>query len=77
MYKRQIWAYTVEIWDKDQAERYLRMLNIGFVDLTLNPTLGRSCDTVREGYRKFRVGRHVIFYRVIEQRIDVVRVLHQ
>ena len=53
------------------------MLNIGFVDLTLNPTLGRPCDTVREGYRKFRVGRHVIFYRVIEQRIDVVRVLHQ
>jgi len=53
------------------------MLNIGFVDLTLNPTLGRSCDAIREGHRKFRVGRHVIFYRVIEQRIDVVRVLHQ
>ena len=53
------------------------MLNMGFVDLTINPTLGRSCDAICEGYRKFRVGRHVIFYRVIDRGIDVVRVLHQ
>jgi len=72
-----IWNYTVETWDEDQAEHYLRMLNMAFLDLSLSPSLGRSCELIREGYRKFRVGRHVIFYRIEETSIEVVRVLHQ
>jgi toxin ParE1/3/4 len=65
------------MWDEDQAERYLRLLNVGFIDLTIQPDLGRSCDAIRLGYRVFRVGSHVIFYRVLNQRIEIVRVLHQ
>ena len=42
-----------------------------------DPRLGRPCDDIRAGYRKFRVGSHFVFYRVIEDGIDVVRVLHQ
>jgi toxin ParE1/3/4 len=72
-----IWDYTVRMWDEDQAERYLRLLNVGFIDLTIQPDLGRSCDAIRQGYRVFRVGSHVIFYRVINDNIEVVRVLHQ
>jgi toxin ParE1/3/4 len=73
----EIWDYTVRMWDEDQAERYLRLLNVGFIDLTIQPDLGRSCDAIRPGYRVFRVGSHVIFYRVLNQRIEIVRVLHQ
>ena len=74
---KEIWQYTVKMWDEDQAERYVRMLNIGFVDLAINPTLGGSCDALREGYRRLRIGRHVVFYRVIDTGIEIVRVLHQ
>jgi toxin ParE1/3/4 len=73
----EIWDYTVRMWDEDQAERYLRLLNVGFIDLTIHPHLGRSCDAIRQGYRVFRLGSHVIFYRVINDNIEVVRVLHQ
>jgi toxin ParE1/3/4 len=72
-----IWDYTVDTWDAQQAERYLRMLNRAFTDLAENPSLGRSADFIRRGYRRHLAGRHVVFYRVIDTGIDVVRVLHQ
>ena len=72
-----IWDYTVDTWDVEQAERYVRMINRAFGDLAKDSVLGRSCDVIREGYRKHLVGRHVIFYRVMDAGIDVVRVLHQ
>lgn len=72
-----IWNYTLETWGEDQAERYLRMINSGFSELAENPECGRECNDIREGYWKYRVGRHLIFYRQESYGVDVVRVLHQ
>lgn len=72
-----IWDYTIEMWGREQAERYVRMLDRTFSELVVNPNLGRSCDFIRQGYRKYRVGRHLVFYRTFEGDIEVVRVLHQ
>lgn len=73
----EIWDYTVEKWDEEQAERYLRLINRSFDELSKKPTLGRACDFIRAGYRKHLVGRHVVFYRTMGEGIDVVRILHQ
>ena len=74
-----IWDYTVDVWGEEQAERYLRLLNTGFEQIAEDPTRGRPCDDIREGYRRHRVGHHVIFYRPEEEAglVDVVRVLHE
>jgi toxin ParE1/3/4 len=72
-----IWNYTVDTWSEEQAERYIRMLHHGFESIACEPTRGCSCDEIREGYRKHRVGHHVIFYRSIEGGVDVVRILHE
>ncbi|WP_376699301.1 type II toxin-antitoxin system RelE/ParE family toxin [Burkholderia contaminans] len=37
---------------------------------------GRTC-IVRDGYFRYAVGSHVVFYRETEYTIDVIRVLHQ
>jgi toxin ParE1/3/4 len=73
----EIWHYTIKTWDEEQAECYLRLLNMGFIDLSIHPHLGRSCDKVRSGYRAFRVGSHMIFYRVTGEGIEIARILHQ
>ena len=73
----EIWDYTVETWGEEQAERYLRSINESFRKIADNPSLGRSCEGIREGYRKRGVGRHVIFYRTIDGGVDVVRILHE
>ena len=72
----KIWEYTVETWGEEQAERYVRLINESFRQIADNPSLGRSCDTIREGYRKRGIGRHVIFYRTNDGDIEVVRILH-
>jgi toxin ParE1/3/4 len=71
-----IWTYTARTWDVDQAERYLRRIAAAIDLVAENPTLGRNCDHIREGYRKHPVGAHVLFYRLIGGGIDVVRILH-
>ncbi|MBI3711574.1 MAG: type II toxin-antitoxin system RelE/ParE family toxin [Burkholderiales bacterium] len=43
-----------------------------------NPNLEVSCDTIREGYRKFPQGSHIIFYKSsAKSAILVVRILHK
>jgi toxin ParE1/3/4 len=75
---REIWDYTCERWDADQAERYLRELQSAIERAAGNPRIGRACDEIRPGYYKLAAGSHTLFYRVIaDEVIDVVRVLHQ
>jgi toxin ParE1/3/4 len=72
-----IWHYTARKWGIDQAERYLRRIAEAVALITETPTIGQNCDNVRDGYRKYPVGSHVLFYREINDGVDVVRVLHQ
>jgi len=71
-----IGRYTRKQWGKAQQSRYLTQLDNAFHDLADKPGLGRACDDIREGYFKYGVGKHVIFYRHTGKRIDIVRVLH-
>jgi toxin ParE1/3/4 len=72
-----IWEYTARRWGLDQAERYLRRIAEAAESIAEAPGRGRTCDHVREGYRKYPVGSHVLFYREMSDGVDVVRILHQ
>lgn len=74
----QIWDYSSERWDDDQAEECLREIQPAIQRVVSNPTIGRPCNDVRPGYRKHAVGSHTLYYRIgSDEVIDVVRVLHQ
>ena len=74
----QIWDYSCERWDDDQAEEYVREIQRAIQRIVDNPMIGRACDEVRPGYRKHAVGSHSLYYRsVIGGVINVVRILHQ
>jgi toxin ParE1/3/4 len=73
----QIWTYTAQRWDNEQADRYVRLLHQGIEVIARDPRRGRSCDNIRVGYRKYAVGSHVLFFRMLEGKVYVVRVLHQ
>lgn len=72
-----IWDYTANRWDDDQAEAYLRVIQAAIDAVAANPGLGRPCDEVRPGYRRHRAGSHLILYRKTSGAIDIVRVLHE
>jgi toxin ParE1/3/4 len=69
--------YTLRTWGKVQAARYLGELEDCCRRLADNPGLGRLCEEIRPGLRRFEVGRHVIFYWKRRGGIFVSRVLHR
>lgn len=74
----QIWDYTSERWSDDQAEACLRDIQRAVELLVDNPLLGRVCDEVRAGYRRYTAGSHLQFYRIAAgDTIEIVRVLHK
>jgi toxin ParE1/3/4 len=73
----EIWDYTVAHWGETQAEVYFRQIQRSLSRLAADPRLGRLCDAIRAGYRKYPVGSHVVFYRALPTFTEVVRILHQ
>lgn len=69
--------YTLEEWGAEQVQDYLRALDRRFAFLAERPGVGKSCDEVRAGYRRYPQGSHVVFYRAVEGGIEIVRVLHR
>ncbi|NBP51350.1 MAG: type II toxin-antitoxin system RelE/ParE family toxin, partial [Actinobacteria bacterium] len=47
-----------------------------FEELAAGDKAGRPVD-LRDGYFKYPVGAHLVFYRVSESELVIVRILHQ
>ena len=74
---KDIGRYTQNKWGRAQRDKYLAMLDGCFQDLADEPLKGRDCSDIREGYRKYSAGRHVIFYhQILTDTIEIVRILH-
>ena len=71
-----IWTYTVMKWGSEQASRYTDIMTTAFTELAQSPLTGPACDHVRPGYRRRRVERHMIYFRVTSYGIAVIRILH-
>ena len=72
-----IWDYTEEHWSTQQAEVYVREIQVGIERVAEDPRRGRDCSELREGYRNYAVGSHLVFYLTRPDGVDVIRILHQ
>lgn len=72
-----IWDYTVEKWGKKQAIIYTRQLQKHIELIAAKPLIAKDCSEIRRGYYKYPSGSHLLFFRLIDGGIDVVRILHQ
>jgi toxin ParE1/3/4 len=61
----EIWEYSVDRWDIDQANRYVLEIRRAIEVVASDPRRGRSCDEIRRGYRRFAAGSHVLFFRIV------------
>ena len=71
-----IWDYTAGRWGVDRADRYTDEIRDACDGLAEGSKQGRPVD-VREGYLKYSVGRHLVFFVWAADGITVIRVLHQ
>ncbi len=72
----EIWLYTFTKWSLEQADSYLAGFVAAFEALATGMKAGRPID-VRDGYFKYAIGSHFVFYRQSDSSLDIVRILHQ
>lgn len=72
-----IWDYTEAHWDAHQAEVYIGEIRAAVERVADDPRRGRRCDDIREGYRRYSIGSHLLFFVERSGGIDVIRILHQ
>jgi toxin ParE1/3/4 len=74
----QIWNYTLIKWSEDQADRYYYMLLENCKIISINPEIGKNYSTIAEDIFGLKAGRHLIFYRRInEKEVEIIRILHE
>ncbi|MBY8952563.1 type II toxin-antitoxin system RelE/ParE family toxin [Pseudomonas carnis] len=71
-----IWVYTVQRWNVEQAHRYIDIFTAAFSALAQSPRTFPACDYIRPGYRCSRIERHMVYFRVTDYGISIIRVLH-
>ena len=72
---REIWDYIGKE-NPTAADNLLESFHEKFEILVSMPEMGRQRDDVESGLRSFPVGRYLIFYNLLEDAIEIVRVLH-
>jgi toxin ParE1/3/4 len=73
---RSIARCTEREWGADQARRYRDALRGRLALLRERPRLGRPREELASGLRSLPCGRHVIFDKDAEERLEVLRILH-
>ena len=71
-----IFDYTFDEFGFNQAEKYLLEIEEIFQNLIINPQIGKKRDEIKQGLYSFPKDNHIIFYRILDNHIRIVRVLH-
>ncbi len=70
-----IWDYYFQIAGPATAEKLVREIAALIQSIEENLLIGRARDEVREGLRSLAASPHVVFYRVANEKPEIVRVL--
>lgn len=73
---RAILRYTRKVWGDRQRDIYARRLTGAIEELTRYPYMGEERDDIPAEMRAKPVEQHVIFYRVDDQAVTIIRLLH-
>ena len=75
---KSIYIYTQKRWGKDQRKIYAKQFDDALHMLADNPEIGKECDFIKPGYKKFPHVSHIIFYRAAsDEEIEIVRIIHK
>ncbi len=74
---KNIAAFTAREWGEARKKTYMAALGKRFAMLRRNPEIGVVRDDLDSPCRSLLVGSHVLFYKLAEGEILVIRVLHQ
>ncbi len=72
-----IWFYiAVENQSRLNADRFLQKMEKAFQKLAQTPLMGTTKNEYGKGLYQFPFGKYLIFYYLLDDGIEIVRVLH-
>ncbi len=71
----EIWDYSNENWGARKAQEYVEAIRDTLTAIAAG-TRRTTPVSVREGYFKCAAGSHLVFYRMNDISLDVIRILH-
>ena len=75
---KEIALYTENKWGREQRNLYLKQFDDLFRTLADSSSMGKECDFIKKGYKKFPQGSHIIFYKNGSvSSIEIIRILHK
>src|SRR5215208_1005045 len=74
---REAWRYYVSVASADVADKMLNRLKDASRKAAEQPLLRRPRDDIAPGTRSVLVHPYAVFYRVADDAVEVMRVLHQ
>lgn len=73
----RIYRYGVKEFGEAQADLYYDLLIRHFERIADNPDLYQAVDHIRKGYRRSVCGVDSIFYRVVDDVIEIISILNR
>jgi toxin ParE1/3/4 len=74
---KEIGRYTLKKHGREQRNKYLLGINLQFESLAEMPLKGRQRSEIKEGYYSFDYEKHVIFYLIHTDDIEILGILHK
>jgi toxin ParE1/3/4 len=73
----RIRRYTIERWGLDQAEEYVRSISAALEAIAAGQRRGRPAIDVAPELSRVKIASHIVYFRLTEQYVDVLRILHE
>jgi len=73
---KKIFRYSFQEFGENQAIKYKASLDECFQLLAENPSMGRECHHIRDGYFRHKHESHIIFYTQRSNHIFIVTIVH-
>ncbi len=70
-----IWNYHERVAGRRTAEKIARAIGAVVATIEQHPFAGRSRDELQPGFRSLAATPHVVFYRVVNDLPEIIRVL--
>ncbi len=74
-YLISIWLYSFENFGIVQADKYLEEIATALNIIASNLEVDVYIDAIRKGYKKYQVNEQILFYKIKNSTIQVIRVL--
>jgi len=71
----EIWSYIASD-NLSAADRLLERFDRAFHKLAVQPHLGKSVEELAPKLRLFPIGSYLVFYRPIDDGVEIARLLH-